>query len=293
MRYPFHRQSLLAALIVVNFSAGCSAAGTDTAQAASEVNVSQGEQGPYVSEGLARAGLKDPAVRAAMSRVPRHRFMPEDVQEEAYSDRAVSIGKGQTISQPYIVALMSENANISWGSKVLEVGTGSGYQAAVLAELGARVFSIEIIPDLARKAKETLSELGYTDRVSLREGDGWEGWIEEAPYDAILVTAASPRIPPKLLSQLANRGRMVIPIEGEGKKGERLLVIERQDDNYITRNLGAVRFVPLTGTARETPVPESESATAEALGIGAAPKSPENATPVSSGTGGSTRPRNQ
>ncbi len=277
MFHQFYRQSLPLLPIVLMLFSACSGAQSGSSEFELEdTNVS--ERGPYVSQGLGRPGLKDPAVRAAMSKVPRHRFIPDAYYEEAYADRAVSIGKGQTISQPYIVALMTENANISWGSKVLEVGTGSGYQSAVLAELGARVYSLEIIPELARRAKETLNELGYADRVHLLQGDGWEGWSEEAPFDAILVTAASPRIPPKLLSQLANRGRMVIPIEEEGKKGEQLLVIERDDDKFVTRNLGPVRFVPLTGTARRAA--DDHSATEDALGIGSE-KAP-NATPVES-----------
>jgi protein-L-isoaspartate(D-aspartate) O-methyltransferase len=214
----------------------------------------QGEKdkmsGPFVSEGLDRPQLHDRKVLDAMARVPRHLFVPEEIREDAYSDQALSISMGQTISQPFIVALMTQEARIAVGSKVLEVGTGSGYQAAVLRELGAQVFSIEIIPQLAEQAKERLDSLGYNN-IEVRTGDGWQGWPENAPFDAILVTAASPEIPPALLSQLANRGRLIIPVEKSGKQGERLISVERQDNDYVTQDLGAVRFVPLVGEARD------------------------------------------
>ncbi len=205
--------------------------------------------GPYKSKGLERTGLKDLRVLEAMSRVPRHRFVPADYQKKAYEDSALPIGQGQTISQPYIVALMTQESKVGPGSKVLEIGTGSGYQAAVLAELGAEVYSVEIIPELATKAEKLLKELNYSS-VSVRTGDGWEGWPEEAPFDAIIITAASPRIPEKLLSQLAHRGKLVVPIEQKKKYGEQLLVVERDSGDFITRNLGGVKFVPLVGDAR-------------------------------------------
>ena len=219
------------------------------------------DMGPYLTQGLDRSQLRDPLVKAALSRVPRHRFVPEALAEQAYEDAALAIGKGQTISQPFIVALMTEQAKIQPNSKVLEIGTGSGYQSAVLAELGAKVFSIEILPELAERARKIHAELGYTDRITARVGDGWAGWVEEAPFDAIIVTAAAPRIPPKLIAQLTSTGgRLVIPVEeNEGEPGtgrahsnERLLVLEKQGERLITRDLGGVRFVPLTGEARNT-----------------------------------------
>lgn len=210
--------------------------------------VKQEELGMYRTAGLVNQSLRNPEVRQAILRVPRHLFVPDEVAQMAYEPRALPIGKGQTISQPYIVALMTEQARITRGSKVLEIGTGSGYQAAVLAELGARVFSIEIIPELAAEARSRLASLGYTG-VTVREGDGWVGWQEEAPFDAILVTAATPVVPEKLVKQLANKGRLIVPLERSGEKGERLLVIERDGENLIRRDLGAVRFVPLTGIA--------------------------------------------
>ena len=211
--------------------------------------VEQAMSGPYTSAGLDRSRIKDQQVIGAMSRVPRHRFVPESVAEQAYSDRALPIGEGQTISQPYIVALMSQEAKISSGSKVLEIGTGSGYQAAVLAELGAEVFSVEIVEKLAERAAFTLNSLGYTT-VRVQQGDGWRGWPEHAPFDAILVTAASPSVPPALVEQLAQRGRLIIPIERPGAKGEDLMLYERDGSDLISRSLGPVVFVPLTGAVR-------------------------------------------
>lgn len=212
--------------------------------------LTEGGYGPFISQGLDRPQLTNQEVLKAMSRVARHLFVPSEVSRFAYEDRALAIGKRQTISQPYIVALMTQEAGISQGSKVLEIGTGSGFQAAVLAELGARVFSVEIISSLADEAKERLERLGYVN-VTVRQGDGWKGWEEEAPFDAILVTAAAPRPPRELISQLANGGKMVIPIEDENTDGEILMVIEKRGDDLITRDLGLVRFVPITGTARE------------------------------------------
>ena len=187
-----------------------------------------------------------------MSRVPRHIFVPEEVRDAAYDDRALPIGCGQTISQPFIVALMTEQARVFPGARVLEIGTGSGYQAAVLSELGAQVFSTEIVPELSETAGIVLEELGYVS-VSLRQADGWEGWPEQAPFDAIIVTASSPRVPEALLSQLVDGGRLVVPIESDAAWREELCVIERQGSNFITKEVGAVRFVPLTGKARNRP----------------------------------------
>ena len=231
--------------------------------------VNSSEKGPYHSAGLDRQSLQNPTVQAAMSRVARHEFVPEEVRPQAYDDRALSIGRGQTISQPYIVALMTEQAQITPGSKVLEVGTGSGYQAAVLAELGATVFTIEIVPELAARAAETLHRLGFDSSVKTRQGDGSAGWPEEGPFDAILVTASSPRLPPKLIAQLANHGRLIIPIEEENhsRDGERLIVIERNGDDLITRDLGPVKFVPLTGSVRQDKIDPPKSATESVLQI--------------------------
>jgi protein-L-isoaspartate(D-aspartate) O-methyltransferase len=181
-----------------------------------------------------------------MARFPRHELVPEAIRGDAYADRALPIGQGQTISQPYIVAFMTQAARVKPGAKVLEVGTGSGYQAAILSLVGARVFSIEILPPLASRARADLERLGVSG-VTVRSGDGWRGWSDEAPFDAILVTAAPERVPQALLEQLAEGGRLVIPV---GKNGEQQLEIHEKRDGKVevTRAFG-VRFVPMTGEA--------------------------------------------
>lgn len=209
----------------------------------------QGEFGIYLCAGLDRHPLHAVDVLRALSRVPRHRFVPPELQDCAYEDRALAIGSDQTISQPYIVAYMTQEAHIRPGDKVLEVGTGSGYQAAVLTELGAKVFSIEILPELAEQADKVLRELGYTS-ITIRCGDGWQGWPEESPFDAILVPAAAPIFPTQLLAQLADGGRMIIPLEDEKRTGEQLMLFERHGNNITSQELGLVKFVPLTGSAR-------------------------------------------
>ncbi|KPK14616.1 MAG: protein-L-isoaspartate O-methyltransferase [Myxococcales bacterium SG8_38] len=193
-------------------------------------------------------GVRDPRVLAAMRTVPRHRFMPKSQRSYAYDDRPLPIGEGQTISQPYIVALMSELADLEPGDKVLEVGTGSGYQAAVLAEMGVKVYSIEIIEPLAKRAKAVLEELGYGKRVEVRHGDGYAGWPEQAPFDAVIVTAAPPKIPEPLKQQLEVGGRLVIPV---GKYFQSLLRVTRTKDGFREESVIPVRFVPMTGKAQE------------------------------------------
>jgi protein-L-isoaspartate(D-aspartate) O-methyltransferase len=181
----------------------------------------------------------------AMRRAPRHAFVPADLRDRAYDDRPLPIGYGQTISQPYIVALMTDLLRLAPRSRVLEIGTGSGYQAAVLAELGHQVHTIEIVPGLAEQAAKRLSDLGY-DTVRVREGDGYFGWPDAAPFDAIVVTAAAPQIPPPLLEQLKPGGRMVIPI-GAAFLTQQLMLIEKLADGTIrTEALLPVAFVPLT-----------------------------------------------
>jgi protein-L-isoaspartate(D-aspartate) O-methyltransferase len=192
-----------------------------------------------------RANL-DARVLAAIARVPRHEFVPSDLRSHAYANRPLPIGYGQTISQPYIVALMSDLLSLGEEARVLEVGTGSGYQAAVLAEMGARVFTIEIIPELAKRAAETFSDLGY-DGVENRVGDGYYGWEEVAPFDAIIVTAASSTIPPPLISQLKPGGVLVIPV-GSPFSVQQLTLIEKDESGSVyTRQILPVAFVPLTG----------------------------------------------
>jgi len=200
-----------------------------------------------VREQLAAAGIRNERVLAAMRRVPRHEFVPPELRDRAYDDGPLPIGHEQTISQPYIVALMTELADIQPGERVLEVGTGSGYQAAVLAELGAQVWTIEIVEALARSAESTLRRLGYHD-IRTRQGDGWQGWPEAAPFDAILVTAAPPHVPPALLAQLAPGGSLVIPV---GRWWQMLEVHHKDSEGRVTvRRVADVRFVPMTGKER-------------------------------------------
>lgn len=193
---------------------------------------------------IVSAGVRDSATLSAMRAVPRHEFVPAEVRDLAYGDHPLPIGYEQTISQPYVVAFMTEQLRARPGMKVLEVGTGSGYQAAVLAEIGCDVYTIEIVEPLAVTAAATLARLGY-DRVHVRHGDGYRGWPEEAPFDAVIVTAAADEIPPKLLEQLAPRGRLVMPV-GPRDGVQYLMLVEKAASGRTTqRTLLPVRFVPL------------------------------------------------
>lgn len=203
----------------------------------------QHERDKMVEAQLVAGGITDQRVIAAMRRVPRHRFMPETASEEAYGDFPLPIGHGQTISQPFIVAYMTQALNLKEDEKVLEIGTGSGYQAAILAELVSRVFTIEIVEPLAESAKQTLAELGY-EHVRVRTGDGYQGWPEESPFDAIILTAAPIDIPSPLLEQLKIGGRLILPV---GHYPQRLLLIRRTEDGYQQQELLPVAFVPMTG----------------------------------------------
>ena len=194
---------------------------------------------------VAARGIRDALVLKAMSDVPRHLFVPADVAEQAYGDHPLPIGEGQTISQPYIVALMTECLALRGSEKVLEVGTGSGYQAAVLGRIAAAVFTIEINDTLARRAAGTLERLGYKN-VHVRSGDGFFGWPEEAPFDAIIVTAAAPEVPPALIAQLAEGGRLVIPL-GDVRTYQRLTVVTKRNGKPSIERVLDVRFVPMTG----------------------------------------------
>ena len=209
----------------------------------------QSERDWMVNTQIVGGGITDPHVIAAMRRVPRHRFIPDHEAGDAYGDYPLPIGHGQTISQPYIVAYMTEALKLSPGEKVLEVGTGSGYQAAVLAELGVQVFSIEIVKPLAQYAKENLQKTGY-DQVSVRAGDGYQGWPEESPFDAIILTAAPDHIPSPLLEQLAVGGRLIVPV---GDYVQNLVLIRRTEDGYQRTELLPVRFVPMTGQSEKGP----------------------------------------
>jgi len=200
-----------------------------------------------VLETIERRGISDKDVLRAMRAVPRHLFVPEDERAYAYGDYPLPIGFGQTISQPYIVALMTELLEMREGDKVLEVGTGSGYQAAVLAEMpGIEVYTIEIIPELAESARERLERLGYT-QAHCRQGDGYYGWPEHAPFDAIIVTAAPDHVPQPLLDQLAPGGRMVIPIGPPGGYQTLWKFVKDAKGEVQAFNMGGVAFVPLTG----------------------------------------------
>lgn len=201
----------------------------------------QMKRNDMISDQIARRGVKDPAVLEAMRRVERHRFVPEDLRAAAYEDHPLPIGSGQTISQPYIVAYMTELLALKTGDRVLEIGTGSGYQAAVLAEIASEVYSVEILPELATSAAQRLGSLGYNN-VCVRQGDGYRGWPEHAPYDAIMVTAAPPEVPPDLLGQLKTGGRLVVPV---GAESQHVLLITRTAEGVESKTLIPVRFVPM------------------------------------------------
>lgn len=192
-------------------------------------------------------GVKDSMVLKAMRKVPRHLFVPKSYQEEAYADEPLPIGEGQTISQPYIVALMTELLGLKGGEKVLEIGTGSGYQAAILAEIANEVYSIEIICPLAERAESTLKELGYKN-VTVKCGDGYQGWKEHSPFDGIIVTAAPDHIPQPLVDQLKIGGRLVIPV---GELFQELILVTKTEKGIKKENVIPVRFVPMTGEAEK------------------------------------------
>jgi protein-L-isoaspartate(D-aspartate) O-methyltransferase len=190
-------------------------------------------------------GIQDPKVIQAMRKVPRHLFLDEALRSQAYEDNPSPIGEKQTISQPYIVAMMTELLGLKGKEKVLEIGTGSGYQAAVIAEIAERVYSIERIPALAKRARKLLDDLKYTNIV-ITIGDGTLGWKEHSPYDGIIVTAAAPHAPTALLEQLKTGGRLVIPI-GEEYAQDLMVYIREDDGEYSKENYGGVRFVKLIG----------------------------------------------
>jgi protein-L-isoaspartate(D-aspartate) O-methyltransferase len=206
-----------------------------------------------VEDQIAQRGIKDTRVLEAMRKVPRHLFVPAQVQDLAYADHPLPIGAGQTISQPYIVALMTELARVKPDDKVLEIGTGSGYQAAVLAVLVARVYTIEYIEQLATSARQRLKDLKY-DNVEVKFGDGYQGWPEYQPFDAILVTAACEHVPQPLIDQLKPGGRLVVPV-GAQSQPQTLQVLEKDARGRISQHEGIpVRFVPLLGEGAKTKV---------------------------------------
>ena len=198
-----------------------------------------------VTRQIERRGIDDPGVLAAMRAVPRHRFVPEGELRQAYKDSPLPIGFGQTISQPFIVAYMCQMAHLDSTSRVLEVGTGSGYHASVMAQIADTVYTMEIVPQLADRALAAITSLGY-DNIVTRTADGYYGWPDAAPFDAIVVTAAPEHIPPPLVQQLAEGGRMIIPV-GHPFLTQYLVLVEKKDGRVTSRQLMPVRFVPFTG----------------------------------------------
>ena len=208
---------------------------------------SAGDQFSTLREQMVRLiedrGVRSPDVLRVLRATPRHLFLPPDLQSRAYEDRPLPIGYDATISQPYIVALMTELLEPAKAHRVLEIGTGSGYQAAVLAQLAGHVYTIEIVPGLAQSAQQTLRRLGYSN-VTVRQGDGYRGWPQEAPFQRVILTASPPEIPPTLIDQLARGGRLVAPV---GRPGDQeLVLIEKKADGTLRRrNMGPVAFVPM------------------------------------------------
>ena len=236
----------LAAAAIALLTAGCGTPGLRAEDPARE-------RERMVREQLEARGVTDARTLAAMRRVERHLFVPPEVALLAYSDQPLPIGAGQTISQPYVVAVMTQALRLRGGEKVLEIGTGSGYQAAVLAAAGAKVYTIEIEPTLAVQARARLGRLGY-GAVRVRQGDGRRGWPEAAPFDAIAVTAAAPEVPEALKRQLRDGGRLVMPV---GESEQELRVLTRHGDSFLQEALLPVRFVPLRDGRHERTVPEA------------------------------------
>ena len=201
-----------------------------------------------VENQIVSRGINDARVIKAMLKVKRHLFVPKEYLDSAYSDKPIPIEKEQTVSQPYMVALMTELLNPSPGKKILEIGTGSGYQSAILAETGCDLYTIEIIEDIAANARKTLEKLGYSN-IKYRIGDGYKGWEKNAPFEGIIVTAAPADIPDKLIEQLSQGGRMIIPV---GDLSQELLLIENTNEGVKRKKITAVRFVPMTGQSNNT-----------------------------------------
>ncbi len=198
-------------------------------------------------------GIRDSRLIRAMLKIPRHKFVPENLRDIAYGDNPLPIGIEQTISQPYIVALMTELLRLNSGEKVLEVGTGSGYQTAILAEMGCDVYTIEILEPLSEKAQQVLKSLGY-EYIHYKIGDGYRGWTQFAPFDAIIVTAAPDHMPQPLIEQLKTNGRMIIPV---GVQYQELLLIKKTDKGTDMKTVTPVRFVPMTGEAQKSKIREN------------------------------------
>lgn len=249
------RLIVIAIMILPTLSTGGCARGSTVAIQNGSQELSSGEQKflrlreQMVRDQLQARDVKDPRVLAAMRKVPRHRFVTPEVLDSAYDDCALPLMLGQTISQPYIVGYMTQALVLRGNERVLEIGTGSGYQAAVLAELAAEVCTIEILPELARRAEATLDQLGYKN-VRIRTGDGYQGWPEFAPFDCVIVTAAPDHVPQPLIDQLSPGGRMIIPV---GRYEQDLILIEKGEKGITRRSTIPVRFVPMTGKAQQGP----------------------------------------
>ena len=242
------RYGLLAAMLyTASIAFGVGATGDDAYAPARQAMLDEiAADVRLTSESLNKEAL-DPRVLEAMATVPRHELVPDELRDVAYENRPLPIGHGQTISQPYIVAVMTDLLKLRPDQRALEIGTGSGYQAAILGELAGEVYTIEIIEDLGEQARRNLKRLGYKN-IEVRIGDGYYGWEQHAPFDAIVVTAAASHIPPPLIKQLKNGGRMVIPV-GSRFMVQQLLLVEKDEAGKVTtRQILPVRFVPLTGT---------------------------------------------
>jgi protein-L-isoaspartate(D-aspartate) O-methyltransferase len=235
--------SSILATVGPSFSSGALPASSSGQTTASQTDWQSAARGRMVDEQLKPRGIQNPAVLEAMGRVPRHLFVPQMIEHRAYEDMPLPIGLGQTISQPYIVAYMTEALQTSRDHKVLEIGTGSGYQAAVLAELVREVYTIEIVPELADRARRALAQGGYRN-VQVRTGNGYLGWPEQAPFPRIIVTAAPDEIPPALVDQLAVGGMMVIPV---GTLYQEMTIVTKTANGVTEKRTIPVRFVPMVG----------------------------------------------
>ena len=242
---PVERFSLRVVLLLVLIPLACAS----SIHPPPKENTYSERRSEMVKRQLAARDIDNQDVLQSMGEVPRHRFVPAAVQPYAYSDSPLPIGLGQTISQPYIVALMTQLAEPKPEEKALEVGTGSGYQAAVLSNLVKRVFTIEIIEELAESARAALQETGFLN-VTVRHGDGYAGWEEESPFDIIMVTAAAPSVPQPLIDQLAEGGRLILPVGPVGGIQE-LILIRKENGKIQEKKIIPVRFVPMTGKVRE------------------------------------------
>ena len=231
-------------LVIIAFLFDGTVVGLTSADEASDLRQARVDM---VREQIENRGIRDPRVLTAMREVPRHLFVPQKLQPKAYTDRPLPIGDGQTISQPYIVALMTEVLSLTASSRVLEIGTGSGYQAAVLAAVAGDVYTIEIKARLYEQADRTLRAL-QLDKVKTRLGDGYYGWAEQAPFDAVMITAAVDHIPPPLLRQLKDGGRLVLPL-GNPFSYQNLVLVTKHAQDYTVKQITGVLFVPLTGYA--------------------------------------------